>query len=52
MLHLVFNALLEDSLLDRIGTLDGVVLLDDAVYRTLRQGNSADALANLIIRSA
>lgn len=51
MLHLVFQVALDDGILQRIGFEDVVILLDDAVFRSLQRGKRADALSKLLKRT-
>jgi sulfur relay protein TusB/DsrH len=51
MLHLISQTSVDECLLQRIGQADVVVLLDGAVLRTLRRGDRACALTELMTRA-
>jgi tRNA 2-thiouridine synthesizing protein B len=48
MLHLIFQFYAETPILERINAGDGVVFLDNAVLRLLKNGNLANRLTQLL----
>lgn len=48
MLHLIFLGTIDNKLVERIAPDDAVVLLDDAVFRSLRLGDCAALVAKFV----